>query len=222
MKKIVCLLFVLMICSTAVAETVYVSISDGSGQAVVAHMAVDAVDFDDDGTVTLCDALYAAHEAAYKGGAEAGFGSAVSDYGMSITRLWGVEQDSGYGYYVNDASAYSLADPINEGDSLYAYVYSDLEGWSDTYCYFQQAIIDASAGEEIALTLTMQSFDANWNPVEMPVEGAAITIDGKNCGMITDAEGNAAIVIDNPGEYLISASSEAVTLVPPVCIAKVK
>lgn len=226
MKKysisILCALLALALCGAAVAETVYVTISDGQGQLVMSNAAIEVTDVDADGALTVNDALYAAHEAAFEGGAEAGYATADSGYGPSITRLWGEENGGSYGYYVNDVSAYSLADPVSDGDYLNAFVYTDLEAWSDQYCTFDYREVVADAGANINLTLNMMTFDENWNPVSLPVEGAILTIDGEDSEVVTDAEGKAQFTIEAAGEYLLSARSDSAILVPPVCIVTVK
>lgn len=221
MKKLVCcvLAMVMMLCVCAAAESVYVTISDDQGRLVMAAEAIDVSDVDADGTITVYDALYAAHEAAYDGGAAAGFSVENTEYGPSLTKLWGVENGGSYGYYVNNASAYSPLDPLKDGDHLQAFVYTDLEAWSDTYCYFDCLSIETSADFE--LTLTAQTFDADWNAVLHPIEDAVITVNGNETEFVTDAEGKAVIDLPDAGEYVISAVSDQMTLVPPVCLATI-
>ena len=217
-----CALLTLALCGAAVAETVYVTIADGQGQLVMVNAAIDVTDIDADGALTINDALYAAHEAAYEGGAEAGYAAADAGYGLSISKLWGEENGGSYGYYLNDVSAYSLLDPVADGDYLNAFVYTDLEAWSDVYCAFDCVSAEMDAGTVLDLTLNMMTFDENWNPVSLPVEGAILTIDGEDSEVVTDAEGKAQFTIEAAGEYLISARSDSAILVPPVCIVTVK
>jgi len=219
MKKFLTILLVLScICSFATAETVFVSISDDQGRLALANEAVVVSDLDGDGVINIHEALFSAHEQAYEGGAEAGYEAVDIGYGLSMNRLWGIENGGSYGYYVNNASAISLLDPISENDLIYAYAFTDLESWSDTYSFFDCAMLETEGAFE--LTLTAQSFDADWNPVCLPVEGAIITVDGADTDITTDAEGKAALELA-AGEYLISARSETMTLVPPVCRATV-
>ena len=220
MKKLVCcVLAMMMLCVCAAAESVYVTISDDQGNLVMASEAIDVSDADEDGAITVYDALYAAHEAAYDGGAAAGFGVENTEYGLSLTKLWGVENGGSYGYYVNNVSAYSPLDRLKEGDHLQAFVYTDLEAWSDTYCYFDCLSIETSADFE--LTLTAQTFDADWNAVLHPIEGAIITVNGNETEFVTDADGKVVIDLQESGEYVVSAVSDQMTLVPPVCLAKI-
>ena len=199
----------------------YVTIADENGKLAVARQEVTASDIDGDGIISINDVLYAAHESFFEGGAEAGYASATGDYGLSLTKLWGVENGGSYGYYVNDASAWSLADPVNAGDHVYAFVYTDTVAWSDAYSWFDASAKKAEAGEEISLTLSSLGYDADWNQVVSPVEGAKITVNGEDAGVVTDAEGKAAVKLDKAGTYVISAKSDTMTLVPPVCVATV-
>lgn len=223
MKKLLCtLLVLLLICVSATAETVFVTISDGQGEIVMAHAPIDASDADGDGAITIYDALYAAHEARYEGGTQAGFAAGDLGYGLSLTKLWGEENGGSYGYYVNNVSAYSLTDPIAEGDCVRAFAYTDLEAWSDLYCYFSDAdALECAAGEAFALTLNVQSYDADWNAVVSPKAGAAITVNGEDTQLVTDDEGNVQLCFDAPGEYLVSARADDAVLVPPVCVVTV-
>ena len=218
MKKWFCVcISVLLICSCALAENVFVSISTSKGLAL-AFEAVEASDLDGDGVVSINDALLAAHELGFEGGAKAGYDAAVSEYGRSLNRLWGEENGGSYGYYVNNASALSLNDVVADGDYIYAYAYTDLETWSDTYAFFEFAEIET--GADFELTLMVQTYDADWNSVYLPVEGAIITLNGADSAYRTDADGKVLLDLE-AGQYLISARSEAMTLVPPVCKATI-
>lgn len=222
MKKIAVLLLCLALLSAcAAAQTVYVTISDGQGQLVLAHEGYEVSDQDEDGVISIADALYIAHESACPDGAS-GFAAVQSDYGLSMTRLWGEENGGSYGYYVNHASANSLSDALQDGDHVQAFAYTDLTSWSDAYCYFDADAIEAAAGESVQIKLNLQSFDENWNPVAIAAEGAEIIIDGEASGLFTDEAGTVSISLEAPGTHLISAKSDSMTLVPPVCIATVK
>lgn len=201
------------------SETVYVSIADENGNLVLPYQPVTVTDIDGDGALTINDALYAAHTTYYDGGA-AGYGSAQSDWGLSLTKLWGVENGGSYGYYVNNASAMSLADPVSAGSYVAAFVYTDTAAFSDTYCYFDaQQITDGVVGDSITLTLSAAGFDENFAPISYPVAGAEITVNGAATGVYTDENGVASVPFYTAGTYTISAHSDSQTLVPPVCLA---
>jgi len=197
---------------------VYVTISDGALR--LANEPITVTDVDGDMQITINDALELAHKDAFPNGD--GYLSEQTDYGLSMYKLWGVENGDSYGYYLNNASAMSLLDPISEGDYISAYAYTDLTSWSDTYCYFDSAKINAKVGEEIVLTLNSAGYDENWNPITLPVEGAEIIIDGNLAGIKTDASGKAVITVYKAGTYTISAKSDTAILVPPVATAVIE
>lgn len=202
------------------SATVYVSISN-KGQLVAAQTKVTVADIDGDNVLTVNDALYAAHEAAYSGGAKNGYSYYThKDYGLSIGKLWG-DTSGNFGYYINNSSCWSLADTVKNGDYLNAFVYSDGKNYSDKYCWFDNYTVTADANSEIELTLRSAGYDAGWNPVTLPVANAEITVDGNSTGVKTDANGKATIQISGAGKHIISAVSASETLVPPVCTAQI-
>ena len=138
---------------SAPQDTAYVTIADENGELALVREAVVLEDADGDGAVTVNDALLLAHEQAYPGGAAAGYLSSEGPYGLKLDKLWGVENGGSYGYYVNHASAMSLTAPVSDGDEVAAFIYTDLDGYSDTYCYFDRATAELNAPGELTLTL---------------------------------------------------------------------
>lgn len=195
----------------AEAPVVYVTIANG--ELVAAQIEVELTDVDEDGALTIADALYLAHEAAFEGGAEAGFADAMGEYGLMLTKLWGVENGGSYGYYVNNEAAMGLADPLEDGDFVNAFVYTDTAAFSDTYAFFDE--FDALAGE-VTLTLYAAGYDANWAPVTNPVAGAVITVNGEKTEAVTDENGKATLTVQ-AGD-VVSAVSDSQTLVSPCCV----
>ncbi|MBQ8558752.1 MAG: LPXTG cell wall anchor domain-containing protein [Tyzzerella sp.] len=205
------------------SANVYVTISDKDGKLALTQEKIVVQDINKDGELNIDEALYAAHEAKYEGGAAAGYQSYMHvDYGLSLGKLWG-DASGNFGYYVNNASAWSLADPVKEGDYINAFVYSDGEYYSDTYCYFDVNSFSTDAGKDISLTLKANGYDAdnNWAPIVVAVADATITVDGVKTTVKTDAEGKATIQIADGGNHVISAVSDTQILVPPVCLATV-
>lgn len=200
---------------------VYVTISDDNGKLVLAQEKITVSDVDTDGMLTINDALYAAHEAKYEGGAVAGYVADYSEYGLSLNMLWGVANGGSYGYYVNNVSALSLTDTIKSGDYINVYAFTDLVSWSDTYSYFDVNTVEVKKGDEIILTLLAAGFDDNFNPVTLPVSDATITVNGMATEYKTDEEGKVTVKLTDAGMCVISAASETQTLVPPVCVANV-
>lgn len=199
---------------------VYVTIADDHGKLALVREEINVTDTDGDGVLTINDALYTAHEEKFEGGAAKGYSSSKTEFGISMDKLWGAENGGSYGYYLNNAFSNGLDDAVKDGDLISAYVYTDLEAFSDKFCWFDKDTANVNKGDELALVLNYAGYDADWNPVTVPVEGAVITVDGKTTDFITDAEGKVTIRIDGEGEKLISASSDELTLVPPVCIVK--
>ncbi len=226
MKKLVSLLLaavlvVGMAATPAKADdtvTVNVTIIDENGSVAIAQVPVEVSDADADGALTINDALFCAHELCFEGGAEAGYASYTGDYGLSLSKLWGVDNGGSYGYYVNNASAWSLADPVADGDYVNAFIYTDLVTWSDAYSYFDVECVDGEEGEEVTLTLFANGYDESWNVVSSPVEGAVIYFDGEATDVVTDAEGKAVVELPE-GKIVISAKSDTMILVAPVCVA---
>ncbi len=206
--------------------TVYVTISDDKGQLQVIQKRFILYDTDKDGKFTISDALYIAHEDCYEGGAAAGYETKHSEqYGTSLEKLWGVKNGGSYGYYVNNDSAWSLDDELNEGDHVYAFVYQDLTYWSDCYSFFTENKKEITVGEEFLATLYISTYveveEGTWAPAVAPAKDCEILINGEPTGIFTDEKGKALISIDNTGRYVVSARSETMVLVPPVMVVSV-
>ena len=226
MKKILSTLLALaMLVSLAAfaeeAPTVYVSISTDTGALVLAYAPVTLTDVDGDGMLTICDALMEAHAAYHPDGAAA-FLAEDTEWGKSLYVLWGVDNGGSYGYMLNDVSPMSLLDPVQPGDHIKAYAFTDLTNFSDTYCYFTAPVVAAAVNTEITLTLSAAGYDEAWNPVTYAVQGAYLIVDGEvDDSIVTDAEGQFVLTFPEAGKYTISAVSNDLTLVPPVCIVTV-
>ena len=238
MKKTLCIVFaaLLMCCTLLPAfaadgiKTV-VTICDGvSDVPALACAEVTVTDKDASGTLTIYDALYCAHEQYYKDGAD-GFGTTVTDYGLSMTKLWGNANGYGFGYYVNDVSAWSLTDPIEEGDYIAAFVYKDTVNWSDAYCYFDLKTVKAEKAETVTVYLTKLAWVSA--PTEedpyagslqaSPAAGATILLDGRDTGIQTGSDGHFSVYFNESGDHIISAkASDGSILVPPACKVTVK
>ncbi len=198
-------------------DTAYVTVAV-KGELVAVQVPVVLDDYDNDGALTVNDALYGLHEKSYEGGAAAGYASYQSDYGLSMSKLWGDESGS-FGYYLNNASCMSLVDTVKDGDHVTAFVYASSD-WSDVYTYFDVPSATCEPDGEITLTLMAAGYDENWNPITYPVEGATVTIDGQATSFVTDAEGKVTLTA-KAGEHVISATHTTMTLVPPACTVTV-
>lgn len=197
-------------------------VTDKNGE-YVAQAKVTVSDRDKNGTLTVDEALYATHEALYNGGAEAGYNTFVGDYGLSLAILWG-KGTSGVsaasGYYLNNASCWSLNDAVSEGDYLTAFNYYDTMFYSDSYSYFDKNTASVKKGSSVALTLNALGYDENWNQVTSPYAGANIMIlENDNIAFTTDVEGQVKIKTSQlqPGIYHAVAYTDAKNIVPAVC-----
>lgn len=200
---------------------VYVTIADQDGKLALAQEKITVTDADLDGVLTIHDALFCAHEAKYEGGAAAGYDAEFGTYGLSMTKLWGAENGGSYGYYVNNAAAWSLTDEIHSGDYLNAFVYTDLSTWSDTYCFFDVNTATVEQEDVLIVTLQAAGYDESYNPIIVPVQNAVITVDGVATAYTTDADGKVTLTFDRAGTFVIGAESEEARLVPPVLTVSV-
>ncbi len=218
-RIILFLLAILLICQGAVpvlaeeANTkVYVTISDDKGALVLAHQEVTVTDQDEDGTLTLHDALSCAHQQYYPGG----YRAENTQWGLSLMKLWGIETGGSCGYYLNNILPTSLSAPIKKGDTVKAFVYTDTATFSDTFSYFDRDGVAGKMGDTVRLTLSASGFDpVTFAPTTAPVAGAKILVNGMDCGIVTDESGACTVRITQ--NCIISATSETMTLVPPVC-----
>ena len=232
MKKVLSVVMIMLLCAALLCSCgkkeeadavespagtkVFVTIaSEGD---LVVYEEVTATDVDADGVISVSDAIASAHNAKFEGGAAAGYVAADTEYGISIFKLWGVENGGSYGFYLNNAFVDSLLNPIAEGDIVSAYSYSDLVGWSDMYSYFDKTQVTTDG--EVTLTLTYIGFDETWSPVDIPAANVGILVDGEPVNSITDENGTVTLTLDK-GEHVVSAYSDELTLVPPVCIVTV-
>lgn len=222
-KKIISVIMAVLMCASIIMfsgcgkknETVHVRVTlTDAGNIAGAYKEVEAEDIDKDGVISISDAIASAHKTMYSGGAD-GYATEVTDYGTSIVRLLGVENGGSYGCYINNTYVSNYNDPIKDGDHIYAYSYKDLTAWSDVYSFFDRA--EVKAGEDITLKLTYIGFDENYSPVELPAAGAVITVDGEKTELVTGDDGTVNIKAEQ-GAHIISAVSDEITLVPPVCI----
>lgn len=226
MKKLITLTLILTIALAvipAAAEanpdpSVTVTVSVG-GTLKLTAASVPLTDCDGDNTLTVNDALIKAHVLHAPGG-ESAYGYADSEYGRSITKLWG-DESGAYGYCVNNASAMSLLDPVKNGDNITAYVYKDQTAWSDVYSYFNVSAKTFEDNGSLTLTLSYNTYDENWQTVTKTLEGAFITVDGTRTEVKTDKDGKATLTVKSPGVYVISAECDTMTIVPPVCTVTV-
>lgn len=222
--------------ATATPVNAYVTIVSGGAivedknGGYVAQAPVTVTDRNADGMLTVDEALYVTHEEYYNGGAEAGYSSYTGFFGLAIARLWGngtEDSPAVSGYYLNNASCRSLADVVSEGDYITAFNYYDVTGWSDKYAFFTDNKVTVNSGSSVTLTLKYNGYDAEWNPVTLPVEGANVVFLGNDDSEVltTNADGQVTIefpVSDENKTYYVMAYAEDNSIVPTVCKIDVK
>lgn len=201
---------------------IYITIAN-KGNVVMFQQKITVVDVNHNGIFDVDDALYAAHEAGYTGGAAAGYATQITQYGLGISKLWG-DTSMCYGYWLNNASCWSLEDVVADGNHLVAFVYTDGEFWSDSYSRFDAFDYATTTAQDLVVKLEKAGYDENWNTVFSAHAGATITVydsEGKALATgytVTDnGDGSYAIRINVAGNYYIVASDSDPLTVPAVC-----
>ena len=234
MKKAVSILLVLALlaglCTAALAkqlepgivvrvsvcrDSAYVTGTDGEP---VAAVPVSVSDCNGNGTIDIDDALFCAHDLFYPGGAEAGYASAKTEYGLSMTKLWG-DESGAFSYYINNAMVVTdTTAALKDGDLLSAYVYADQVGWTDTYTYFTAvpagrfpAERRCLSGEAVDLIVMKDVFGT-----PEPFAGATLLANGEPVG-VTDQTGYIRYYAGDPGATVLSAASDDLVIIPPYC-----
>ncbi|MBR1970713.1 MAG: S-layer homology domain-containing protein [Clostridia bacterium] len=221
----------------AESAEIYVTIaSDGNivtnkNGEYVAHSKITVTDINTDGKLTVDEALYAAHEEHYEGGAEEGYSTFYGAYGLSLSVLWGKGtkgETAAAGYYLNNESCWSMEDVVKDGDYLTAFNYYDTTYWSDAYSYFSENDIEVEKGKSVTLQLNSLGYDSNYSLVVSPCSDAKVVFLGSNNSsmktQITDKSGNVKISFKNNsaiGSYYVMAYKEDSSIVPAISRIKV-
>ena len=178
------------------------------GSAMV-EKEVTVTDIDKDGYLTYDEALVAAHDTYFEGGAAAGYKTGT--YG--VTKLWGVETGNTL-FYTNGEGLQSgvTMDTVEEGDELFASVNKDDTYYADWYAQFEKTDIAVKEGKEITLSLVghLGMAYTDEDKANVPLEGIQIGQwkDGAFEpieGAVTGEDGTATFTLPE-GEYLLSAT----------------
>lgn len=201
---------------------VYVTIAD-KGKVVVANNEITVTDLDASGDFNVDEVLYAAHKSKYTDGAAAGYASAMGNYGLYITKLWGNESGN-YGYWLNDASCWSLADTVKAEDSLVAFVYQNTEVW-DSYAKFANDTYTIAAEVAGPVTLQKAGYDSDWNTVFTAHKGATLKVYDSDFNELAaneykvadNGDGTYDVTVKAVGNYTIVAYDNVTPIVPALC-----
>lgn len=189
------------------------------GVLALAKAAVTVKDLDEDGELTVDEAMVAAHTAYCPAGA-AGY-SAPNGW---ASKVWGVENNGGFLFYVNDASIPNgvAVDTVSAGDDVVAAILTDTTTWMDAYSYFTTKTLSGTIVDTYTLTLKGDLWGADMDMEGRQVgtwaEGVFTPLEGKT----VNAEGKVQLTFAEPGTYIIStqADDEEPTIAP-VCIIEV-
>lgn len=201
---------------------VYVTIVD-KGNVVVANNEITVTDLDASGDFNVDEVLYAAHKSKYTDGAAAGYASAMGDYGLYITKLWG-DESGNYGYWLNDASCWSLGDTVKAEDSLVAFVYQNTEVW-DSYAKFANDTYTIEAEVAGPVTLQKAGYDSNWNTVFTAHKGATLKVydsvfnelAANEYKVADNGDGTYDVTVKAVGNYTIVAYDNVTPIVSALC-----
>lgn len=163
-------------------------------------------------TVTILDAMVAAHQKMYGDDFGKDPGRYLVVNGGWIQKFWGIET-SAIGYLLNDQSPADLNgsatlcnnSPIKTGDVVTVYQYGDTQYYSDTYLYFVDSQIQQKEPGEVSLTLMRSGYDANWKPVSSPQENCKVVLTDSKGKQVaegtTDKDGIVTFKISGAGSY---------------------
>jgi len=170
------------------------------------------------GTLNVDRALYNAHELFFPGGAAAGYKTKNSGFGLGITTLWGITNGGAFSYARNNVFCNDLEDEVKNGDFLRANVFIDASSFSDKYSYFDTDVATVQLGGTLTLYAFYIGYDANYNPVSLPLENSQIYINGEATNIFTDNNGKATIEITRSDTLVVTAQSSDLVLFPPLCV----
>lgn len=220
---------------------IYMSVSNAGTLATcndgeaMAFREVTVTDYDADNMITFHEALIAAHNTYFDGGAEAGYGY---DEGGFVQKVWGVANGGSYFFNQNGVSipVGVMGQEIAENDYLTVCIMKDAEGFSDVAnTYFKDASdhivnrVEINATDALELTLIGCVLDySTWQTVPTALPNIAIGIwqDGfQQLGSLkTGDDGKVSVSFTQPGKYVLTAEGQldGKTIMAPTCLVTVK
>lgn len=229
MMVLVLLLTVLPMASPVTANAangieIYVTIAN-KGKVTVAQEKITVVDRNADGVYSVDEAMYAAHEAYYPGGASAGYASSLGPYGTQFDKLWG-DTSYNFGYNNNHAMCMSADDALHAGDYLVAFVYQVMAyPMMDVYARFAENSYEVKANDKVDVTLQTGGYDAQYNLVYTAKSGATVKLYDENTKEVDAAKyqvsdngnGTYSVKVTEEGTYKLIATENTTPIVPAVC-----
>lgn len=178
---------------------------------------INVSDKNSNGSIDIDDAFITIHEEA---GFSDGYATSEADWGLSISKLWGVENGGAYGYYVNNEIANGLMQTLENNDYLSAYVYKDASSYSDVYTYFNKETVDLKYDNTtLDFELSAYTFDpVNYTPVILPVTDATITtLEDESITAKPDENGKVSLTFEAGKTYTVVARNDEKNYVPAFC-----
>ena len=174
---------------------------DGSA---MAEKPVTVKDLDFDGELSYGEALAAAHDAYFEGGAKAGYDAS----GNWVTRLWGIDNPGCYEATNGTPIPNGVStDTVANGDALDVAILTDDTNWSDRVSSFDKTKVTVEEKKTFTVKLSGKGmFDGDLEPYEGVKIGTwdngAFTQINQ---LTTDASGSATVSFDKPGTYILTA-----------------
>ena len=166
---------------------------------------VTVKDLDFDGKLTYDEALIAAHDAYYEGGADAGYAS-VPDW---VIKLWGVDDPGCYEATNGTPISNGVStDTVSDGDVLDVAVLTDDTYYSDRVAEFDKTSVTIEALKTFSIQLSGKGmYDGNMEPFENVKIGTWENGAFKQISnLTTDSGGKATVSFDKAGTYILTAS----------------
>ena len=214
--------------------TVYVTVSDKGKLSAdkngepMGYRAVTVPDVDGNGTYSIFDAYFAAHE-------QFCTDEFLLSGGGMVGQLWG-DRSGNFLTFVNNVGIDGTPlknQPIADGDHLVGAILSDSTAWSDCNSFFDAPAKEVTKGAALVLALSGSKGMSDDAPA--PLSGLSVGIweDGDFTpfdGKITDKSGCVSLVFDTVGTYCVTAdgsvsSTSSLTgwarIIAPVCMVTV-
>ncbi|MBQ9227687.1 MAG: N-acetylmuramoyl-L-alanine amidase family protein [Eubacterium sp.] len=129
----------------------------------------------------------------------------TDQYGYPMFKSVFGESTNALGYRVNGGMPSSPNEAISNGDIVEFYFYQDDYFYSDKYTFFDKREAGTVPGGTVTLTLNVEDYDEDWNPVTVPVADMLVTDEWGNELGVTDENGQVTLSYDAVGTYGVTA-----------------